>query len=131
MIGERARIIRLNGVEIGQKRLFTWLRANGYLCKKGEMHNHPTQKALQMGLFELKKIVITKPGGETLVKTTTKVTGKGQIYFGASSFTILRPQDAAPLLRVYFVSKFLYDAAATAEEKGNGTEIESKKGDKA
>lgn len=110
LVGELARIIRQNGVEIGQNRLFTWLRANGYLCKKGEMYNQPTQKALRMGLFELKKIVITKPSGDSLVKTTTKVTGKGQIYF---------------------VNKFLYGAAATAGEKGNKTEDESKKGGKA
>lgn len=89
LVGELARIIKQNGVEIGQNRLFQWLRDKGYLCKKGEMYNQPTQKALQMGLFELKKTVITKPNGDSLVTTTTKVTGKGQIYF---------------------VNKFLFDA---------------------
>lgn len=94
LVGELARIIKQNGVEIGQNRLFQWMRDKGYLCKKGEMYNQPTQKALQMGLFELKKTVITKPNGDSLVTTTTKVTGKGQIYF---------------------VNKFLYDAINQAE----------------
>ena len=94
LVGELARIIKQNGVEIGQNRLFQWLRDKGYLCKKGEMYNQPTQKALQMGLFELKKTVITKPNGDSLVTTTTKVTGKGQIYF---------------------VNKFLFDAINQAE----------------
>lgn len=94
LIGELARIIKQNGVEIGQNRLFTWLRDNGYLCKKGEQYNQPTQKALDMGLFEIKKTVITKPSGSSLVTTTTKVTGKGQIYF---------------------TNKFLYDAINETE----------------
>lgn len=81
LVGELARIIRQNGVEIGQNRLFEWLRGKGYLCKKGEMYNQPTQKALDMGLFEIKKTVITKPNGDSLITTTTKVTGKGQTYF--------------------------------------------------
>lgn len=94
LVGELARIIKQNGVEIGQNRLFQWMRDKGYLFKKGEMYNQPTQKALQMGLFELKKTVITKPNGDSLVTTTTKVTGKGQIYF---------------------VNKFLFDAINQAE----------------
>lgn len=94
LFGELARIIKQNGVEIGQNRLFQWLRDKGYLCKKGEMYNQPTQKALDMGLFEIKKTVITKPSGDSLVTTTTKVTGKGQIYF---------------------VNKFLFDAINQAE----------------
>jgi prophage antirepressor-like protein len=94
LVGELARIIKQNGVEIGQNRLFQWMRDKGYLCKKGEMYNQPTQKALQMGLFEIKKTVITKPNGDSLVTTTTKVTGKGQIYF---------------------VNKFLFDAINQAE----------------
>lgn len=94
LVGELARIIKQNGVEIGQNRLFAWLREKGYLCKKGEMYNQPTQKALQLGLFEIKKTVIQKPNGDSLVTTTTKVTGKGQIYF---------------------VNKFLYDSINEAE----------------
>ena len=81
LIGELARIIKQNGVEIGQNRLFQWMRDNGYLFKKGESYNQPTQKALDMALFELKKTVIQKPNGDSLVTTTTKVTGKGQVYF--------------------------------------------------
>lgn len=94
LVGELAKIIKQNGVEIGQNRLFNWLRNNGYLHKKGELYNQPTQKALQMALFEIKKTVITKPNGNSLVTTTTKVTGKGQIYF---------------------TNKFLYDAINEAE----------------
>ena len=81
LVGELARIIKQNGVEIGQNRLFQWMRDKGYLCKKGEMYNQPTQKALQMGLFEIKKTTIQKPNGDTLISNTTKVTGKGQVYF--------------------------------------------------
>lgn len=81
LIGELARILKQNDVQIGQNRLFQWLRENGFLCKKGECYNQPTQKAMEMGLFEIKKTVITKPSGDSLVITTTKVTGKGQIYF--------------------------------------------------
>lgn len=81
LVGELARIIKQNGVEIGQNRLFAYLREKGYLCKAGERYNQPTQKSLDMGLFEIKKTVIQKPNGDSLVTTTTKVTGKGQIYF--------------------------------------------------
>lgn len=81
LVGELARIIKQNGVEIGQNRLFAWLREKGYLCKTGEAYNQPTQKSLDMGLFEIKKTVIQKPSGDTLVSNTTKVTGKGQVYF--------------------------------------------------
>lgn len=105
LVGELARIIKQNGVEIGQNRLFAWLRDKGYLCKKGEMYNQPTQKALGMGLFEIKKTVITKPSGDSLVTTTTKVTGKGQIYF---------------------VNKFLFEAINQAELAKQATQ--AKKG---
>lgn len=81
LIGELAKIICQNGVQTGEKRLFAWMRENGYLCQYGERYNQPTQKAMEMGLFEIKKTVITKPNGSTLVSITTKVTGKGQIYF--------------------------------------------------
>ncbi len=57
------------------------MRENGYLCQKGDYYNQPTQKAMKLRLFELKKTSITKPDGSVLVTTTTKVTGKGQIYF--------------------------------------------------
>lgn len=81
LIGELAKILRQNGVEIGQNRLFVWLRENGFLCQSGERYNQPTQRAMEMGLFEVKKTTINKPDGSILVSTTTKATGKGQIYF--------------------------------------------------
>lgn len=81
LVSELAKILKQNGVEIGQNRLFEWLRSNGYLCQKGAQRNQPTQKSTEMGLFEIKQTTITKPDGSTLVSTTTKVTGKGQIYF--------------------------------------------------
>lgn len=81
LIGELAKIICQNGVQTGEKRLFAWMRENGYLCQYGERYNQPTQKAMEMGLFEMKKTTIQKANGETLVSTTTKVTGKGQVYF--------------------------------------------------
>ena len=81
MIAELAKILQQNGVNIGQNRLFSWLRDNGYLCQKGQYYNQPTQKSMELGLFEIKQTTITKPDGTVLVTTTTKVTGKGQIYF--------------------------------------------------
>lgn len=81
LIGELAKIICQNGVDTGEKRLFAWLRENGYLCQFGERYNQPTQKAMQMGLFEIKKTTIQLPNGETIISNTTKVTGKGQVYF--------------------------------------------------
>lgn len=81
LIGELAKILKQNGVEIGANRLFKWLRENGYLCRHGESYNQPTQKSMEMKLFEIKKTTINKPDGTILVTTTTKVTGKGQIYF--------------------------------------------------
>lgn len=81
LVAELAKILQQNGVNIGQNRLFTWMRENGYLCQKGNYYNQPTQKSMELGLFELKQTSITKPDGSVLVTTTTKVTGKGQIYF--------------------------------------------------
>lgn len=81
LVSELAKVLKQNGIDIGQNRLFGWLRNNGYLCSKGEYYNQPTQKAMEMGLFELKKTTINKPDGSILVSTTTKVTGKGQVYF--------------------------------------------------
>lgn len=80
LVGELAKIICQNGVVTGEKRLFQWMRDNHYLCAYGERYNEPTQKALEMGLFEMRKITINV-GDTTKVRTTTKVTGKGQIYF--------------------------------------------------
>ena len=81
LIGELAKIICQNGVQTGEKRLFAWMRENGYLCQHGERYNQPTQKAMELGLFEIKKTTIQKPNGDTLISNTTKVTGKGQVYF--------------------------------------------------
>lgn len=81
LIGELAKILRQNGVDTGEKRLFAWMRDNGYLCRYGERYNQPTQKAMELELFELKKVTITKPNGDIIVKVTPKITGKGQIYF--------------------------------------------------
>lgn len=81
LIGELAKILNQNGIKIEQNRLFQLLRDEGYLCKTGENYNLPTQRAMEMNLFEIKKTIINKPDGTILVTTTTKVTGKGQIYF--------------------------------------------------
>ena len=81
LIAELAKILQQNGVNIGQNRLFSWMRENGYLCQKGDYYNQPTQKSMKLGLFELKQTTINKPDGTMLVTTTTKVTGKGQVYF--------------------------------------------------
>lgn len=81
LIGDLAKIIRQNGVDIGQKRLFDWMRQNGYLIKDGQSKNMPTQKAMEMSLFEVKESTINNPDGSVRVTRTTKVTGKGQTYF--------------------------------------------------
>lgn len=82
LVGELAKLIKQNGVDTGQRRLFRWLRGNGYLCKKtGECFNEPTQYSMQLGLFEIKKTDIQKPDGSAIINKTVKVTGKGQVYF--------------------------------------------------
>ncbi|HGS0717156.1 TPA: phage antirepressor KilAC domain-containing protein, partial [Streptococcus pneumoniae] len=82
LIGELAKILKQNGIDIGQNKLFQWLRSNGYLIsRRGESWNQPTQKSMQLGLFELKKTNINHADGHTTVSTTTKVTGKGQQCF--------------------------------------------------
>lgn len=82
LIGDLAKIIKQNGVDMGQKRLFAWLRENGYLIKrKGADYNMPTQKSMEMKLFEIKETAITHSDGHISVNKTPKVTGKGQQYF--------------------------------------------------
>lgn len=82
LIGELAKLLKQNGIDIGQNKLFRWLRLNGYLInRKGESWNQPTQRSMELGLFQLKKTNINHPDGHTTVNTTTKVTGKGQQYF--------------------------------------------------
>jgi anti-repressor protein len=81
LIGDLAKLIKQNGYEIGQKRLFKWLRENGYLMQHGESYNMPTQKSMQLGLFEVKEGTVINPDDSVRITKTTKVTGKGQIYF--------------------------------------------------
>ena len=82
LIGELAKLLKQNGISIGEKRLFECLRDNGYLIKrKGSDWNMPTQKSMELGLFEVKETVVTHSDGHITVNKTTKVTGKGQIYF--------------------------------------------------
>lgn len=82
LVGDMAKLLKQNGVEIGQKRLFEWLRENGYLIKrKGSDWNMPTQKSMEMGLFDIKESTVNNPDGSVRINRTTKVTGKGQQYF--------------------------------------------------
>ena len=81
LIGDLAKLIKQNGTDIGQKRLFERMRNDGYLIKKGTSKNMPTQMAMKKELFEVKERVISNPDGSTRITRTTKVTGKGQIYF--------------------------------------------------
>ncbi|ALC92084.1 antirepressor [Bacillus sp. FJAT-18017] len=82
LIGELAKLLNQNGIDIGQNRLFEWLRKQGYLIRKqGEMFNLPTQYSMDIGLFEIKKRTINNPDGSVRTTRTPKVTGKGQVYF--------------------------------------------------
>lgn len=81
LVGQLAKILKQNGIEIGQNRLFKWLRDHGYLGKRGEGYNRPTQKAMNLGLFQIKERTVNNPDGSVRVTITTKVTGKGQQYF--------------------------------------------------
>ena len=81
LIGELAKILKANGIDVGQKRLFAWLRANGYLMQKGESYNLPTQKSMDLGLMEIKKTTIVCSDGKIITNSTAKITGKGQVYF--------------------------------------------------
>ncbi len=81
LIGDLAKILKQNGVDTGQKRLFEQLRQEGFLIKGGTSHNMPTQRSMEMGLFEVKESTINNPDGSVRINRTTKVTGKGQTYF--------------------------------------------------
>ena len=82
LIGELAKLIKQNGYDIGQKRLFAWMRENGFLIKQqGSSYNMPTQKAMQLELFKIKESSIIQPDGAVRLTRTVKVTGKGQQYF--------------------------------------------------
>lgn len=81
LVGDLAKLICQNGYQIGQKRLFDWLRANGYLIKTGSSYNMPTQRYVEQGLFEIKESNLVNPDGSVRITKTTKVTGKRQVYF--------------------------------------------------
>ena len=81
LVGELAKLLKQNGVEIGQNRLFKWLRENGYLMKTGSSYNMPTQRSMEQELFEVKETSITHSDGHITIQKTPKVTGKGQQYF--------------------------------------------------
>lgn len=81
LVGDLAKIIKQNGYEIGQKRLFEWLRQNGYLIKSGSSKNMPTQKSMDLHLFEVKESTVQNPDGSVRVTRTPKCTGEGQVYF--------------------------------------------------
>lgn len=82
LVGDLAKILKQNGIDIGQNRLFKWLRDKNYLIsRKGNSYNTPTQKAMELGLFKVKERVINEPNGSTTIKKTSMVTGKGQVYF--------------------------------------------------
>lgn len=82
LVGELAKLLKQNGIETGEKRLYAWMRENGYLIKrKGADWNKPTQRSMEMKLFTIKETVICHSDGHTSVNTTTKVTGIGQVYF--------------------------------------------------
>ena len=81
LVGELAKLCKQNGVDIGQTRMFEWLRNNGYLMQSGSSRNLPTQRSMEMGLFTIKETTVVHADGHTTVNRTPKVTGKGQVYF--------------------------------------------------
>ena len=81
LVGDLAKLIKQNGYDIGQNRLFAWMKDNGYLIKGGDRKNMPTQKSMELGLFEVKERTIANPDGSVRITRTPKVTGKGQQYF--------------------------------------------------
>lgn len=82
LIGELAKVLKQNGINVGQNRLFEWMRENGYLIRRqGTDYNMPTQRSMEMGLFEIKETAVTHSDGHTTVSKTPKVTGRGQEYF--------------------------------------------------
>ncbi|MDE3295865.1 phage regulatory protein/antirepressor Ant [Lacticaseibacillus rhamnosus] len=81
LIGDLAKLIRQNGVDIGQNRLFAWMREHGYLIGSGDRRNMPTQRAMDLELFDIKERTFQNPDGSVRITKTTKVTGKGQQYF--------------------------------------------------
>lgn len=94
LIGELAKLIDQNGYPMGERRLFKWMRDNGYLGTKGERYNIPNQRYIEMGLFELKKGVRSGSGGVLHTTITTKVLGKGQVYF-VNKFNDMKRKETA------------------------------------
>lgn len=94
LVGELAKILRQNGVDMGEKRLFAWLREHGYLMKRNGITNYPTQRSMDLKLFEIKETPIVHSDGHTTLSITTKVTPKGQIYF-TEKFLGKRAETAA------------------------------------
>ena len=94
LIGELAKILRQNGIDMGEKRLFNWMRREGYLIKrKGSDYNMPTQRSTEMGLMRIKETVISHSNGHTTVNKTPKVTGKGQQYFINRFLNVCAPTE--------------------------------------
>ena len=81
LVGDLAKLLRQNGVEIGQNRLFRFMREKGYLCSSGGRYNLPTQRSMDRGWFQVKETTINQPDGSIRITRTVKVTGKGQQYF--------------------------------------------------
>lgn len=94
LIGDLAKLMRQNGVDIGQNRLFGWLRDHGYLIGKGDRRNMPTQRAMDLELFDIKERTFQNPDGSVRITKTTKVTGKGQQYFINKFLRTNEPQTA-------------------------------------
>lgn len=94
LIFDFAKILRQNGADMGGKRFFAWLRENGYLVKRnGSDYNMPTQRSMELGLFEIKETVITHSDGHTTISRTPKITGKGQVYFFNKILGTNMPED--------------------------------------
>lgn len=94
LVGEFAKIMRQNGADMGQNRMFAWLRENGYLIsRKGSDRNMPTQKSMELGLFEIKETTINHSDGHISISKTPKITGKGQLYFTEKILSIREPWE--------------------------------------
>lgn len=94
LVGEFAKIMRQNGSKMGQNRMFDWLRENGYLIsRKGSDRNMPTQKSMELGLFEIKETTINHSDGHISISKTPKITGKGQLYFTEKILSIREPWE--------------------------------------
>ena len=94
LVGDFAKLMRQNGLNFGQNRMFAWLRENGYLIsRKGSDRNMPTQKSMELGLFEIKETTINHSDGHISISKTPKITGKGQLYFTEKILSIREPWE--------------------------------------